>query len=884
MNSSSFNARQGDDKKFNRFCVFIDAANKSIEENHNDSVSSQVNNTSKFVRRIEEQPASASSSTLTSPSVPAEQHQQSKGNKRRSRNDDEEEVTCEDEDMLQLESDSDDDSEDEDFLDDYTTEEEGYESNGTEKIVTRSKLQKFEPRCKKSKPSNEVQDSEDEEDEKDAGMCNIIPILRLSADFVPGELENIDNVPPLTKYIQMRRPSVKPPQASDNNSVHASPSTEPPPVRCFVMDAGSSYCKAGMILIHPNDLPIVKPIRFGEGEFLPSTLYYSPSSRLFMVGLEETDLQKKAPGFFPIPNVKKLHTIYESGTYSTTMNGEQVMFHVSDLIYQFTKCCLNKMRLSRDGSSGNIALKFEHAIFTIPTETSDTIKLIYRNAVKKAIDESFEHPIKIENILIVEEALLLKYAAEETCSLEKHSSQVTVIVDPGHLTTDIAVVMGNVLLDMSREVAGAGLIYNMLRNKHNMDPEQIMKDVFNDAVNPYEALKYVTEDIIREFQRIVNAVFDTIIEFNASLVVFCGAIMNQQYFLDIIKELVQPSKLNDFIHDNIRFRYIKEEHRSKNYTFTFQSVKSHQSSLILGAYGLVKESVMRSQEEPIPIMFLSKQIAQRQYFGGLLYLKDEKEYGIAVSDCVYDLYARQDIELFIVGLRNIYNAEQIRKDGISKHNFEKVGIAQLIRFSTLEVLFDYKNFVISCPKMYIQTKVDPEAFALTFWYTRGRSTFKSNLLIDRKGRIETVPINEAGDYLFEKEDETLTWFGVEYDCSFLIRGINSRYVTKTHIKANEQWSEVALEELTPNYGNHYAIPFINEGVDKSQVDKILNSEKCVVCAKAAPNPTMRVSVTNILKVSQALNFDISSGPKYGPLCNTCNSTYLSNRRRKNKKK
>jgi len=159
------------------------------------------------------------------------------------------------------------------------------------------------------------------------------------------------------------------------------------------------------------------------------------------------------PGFTKLHSIKQLFTIQELFEYEWKDGNNCVKLIISEVIYNLIQGLIGRLVGARSENK-KLSKPIESVMFTIPTGTNEKIQLVYRNCIKKAIEETIASEIPLENIFVVEEFAFLKYCSEADYS----PKGITLFVDIGHSTTDITVVnKHNVITYASGDVGGVFL-------------------------------------------------------------------------------------------------------------------------------------------------------------------------------------------------------------------------------------------------------------------------------------------------------------------------------------------------------------------------------------------------------------------------------------------
>ncbi|KAG2392739.1 hypothetical protein C9374_011464 [Naegleria lovaniensis] len=708
------------------------------------------------------------------------------------------------------------------------------------------------------------------------------------------DLEDITNVPPLNSQFSSRE---------NLGSM-------------LCMDIGSSFSKCCSLditqqCVKMNSLTFASPSSSNKAkkyDLLPTSIYYSLTDKTFIIGLHEEEQQISSSHQTSIPSnnsmiklhsIKKLFSIQELIDFTWKNESVEITLRVSQVMFELVKGLISLLVQARDASSRKISKQYTSAMFTVPTGTNKNIQKVFRNCVKRALDHTLCHPIPIEKVYIVEEFVLLKYCADSlyqtltddtvllpivhssmngtTQTPHNQTTTTTLLVDVGHLTTDVTVLSHNdVIKYASGDVGGVYMLYDVMR-RNNIPPETTMHAIFNSDVSPHTVLAPIEHAIIDTFKKIIYPIFDVIIEFSVSDVVFCGAIISNAYFNNIIKQLVTPEELLNF--QRARERYFKPEYiRMNGYPFTLHCIESGGSTLLLGAKHLVASSWDVHTAKPL---VFKAEIEPSQCYCGLLFREDDDNdgpiYGISVTDCIYDLFIRQDLELFIICIRNTRNIENIKKDHITSSNFELVGVSEFIRFTTLEIMVETSKIKTTNLHFFLKCHLDESFYNLAFYYTRSGHYYRTHLKISREGRLERISVNDAVHYIFKPENEKTTWYGLNYYCTFFIRAGTSYRCKKGEAKA--ALSKEVMKELRPiqkagtSTYDFVEIPAHNES-DRAIVEE-RSSRACVGCA-CTVDPSNRHEVTTKTFKDYARYLEAATGKRVdrcGLVCNKCYNIY-----------
>jgi len=78
------------------------------------------------------------------------------------------------------------------------------------------------------------------------------------------------------------------------------------------------------------------------------------------------------------------------------------------------------------------------------------------------------------------------------------------------------------------------------------------------------------------------------------------------------------------------------------------------------------------------------------YHVGLNHRVDDQDYfTISVSDWLFPMYVKQDLEILLFKIRKSRDIEKMKE--ITFENYKLVGISELIRFCSMQVMVDRKN-------------------------------------------------------------------------------------------------------------------------------------------------------------------------------------------------
>ena len=198
--------------------------------------------------------------------------------------------------------------------------------------------------------------------------------------------------------------------------------------------------------------------------------------------------------------------------------------------------------------------------------------------------------------------------------------------------------------------------------------------------------------------------------------------------------------------------------------------------------------------------------------------------GIAVGGFLYDMHVKQDLELFILTIRNTRDTSTINE--ITSENYNLVGVSEFTRFTALEVLVDTDTIETTNPQFYLDGLVTDDYMQLHFYFTRSSNYYRTPLKISRNGRVEKVSVNEVNEFIFEQENQSNTWYGHDYTCSFLIK-------SGTSSRLNQGNRPNFCQVLKPiqSEGKYDAVEIPSLGVDDVDYVKQHKTNACVFCAR-----------------------------------------------------
>ena len=448
--------------------------------------------------------------------------------------------------------------------------------------------------------------------------CARIPFEQ--PEIVKGSLDDIEDVPP-------NKATFNATQYRDK--------------KLLAIDVGSSFAKAMRIIIPKHKKSKNKRTRChsaillfnGKKEYFPSLINYKDGK--FCVGEV-----KDEDGWQTIENIKKIFMVGEMIEITLGKN----KFRVSELFSELIKGLLiNLANLKVENDKKELQKtigNYSGFIFTCPTGTSESTKLVYRNCVLKALADLFPNAtrVSLNDIYIVEEFSLLKYYCDPQ-GLEC----LTMYLDIGHLTADVSVLKlfnseidsddgeeeaqkenddlsmqdadqesaqeqydsceGEVkVIYKNGEVGGMSIIHDIIK-KHGLDPLEAMKDLFDhhqqdDKLS--ESLQSIEKDIIEGLKVITKPICLMILETGIEKLEVVGAITSITWFANQFQQLLSKERIEQLKEELMA--NLKPEFMAKKVTeFEYSCNVTGTSALLDGAYNLVIQSF--KSENDLPLMF-----------------------------------------------------------------------------------------------------------------------------------------------------------------------------------------------------------------------------------------------------------------------------------------
>ncbi|EFC47679.1 predicted protein [Naegleria gruberi] len=453
-----------------------------------------------------------------------------------------------------------------------------------------------------------------------------------------------------------------------------------------VIDQGSSFSKGMIFTKDSNGKFKEESIRFNvtpraiASEFARTILYYTPSTdEYFLYKNPNSDS-------IPIHSLKKLFTVLEANTYIVKdENGTSFPLNVSLLMFKFIEKLLSAITWRKKQTK--FTRKVDTFIFTVPTGTPQHVKALYKLNIFKAIQKCFEHgsALRLNNIYVIEEYLLLYYANIN----EQSTDQILMIIDFGHLTADVTVIDKlQTIIYANGEVGGVSMFHKVIEELTNENPFDVMRNIFEsqDSVLP-EKYQWLDKPFREVCKEIIQPILDAILQTNPEQVVLCGAFISNGYFKELVKSMLNFDKLQQYYDGNDFIR--KDEFKPQH--FEIVEIENPGSALLVGAANMLQsnaQNISFSNGLPaivnIPIDFERKLLPFQTKIAFLF--EDEYTNQVMLKLTKNDnfLYVKQDVEIFILKIRNTIDMEKKRFKIPRIGRMERIPITDVLEIFTTE--------------------------------------------------------------------------------------------------------------------------------------------------------------------------------------------------------
>ncbi|KAG2381815.1 hypothetical protein C9374_006199 [Naegleria lovaniensis] len=524
----------------------------------------------------------------------------------------------------------------------------------------------------------------------------------------------------------------------------------------LALDIGSSFAKALSIEIPKANVKFCpsRVLKFeGLTPFYSTILNYNINSQQFDVG----PIDNNRSDWVVLENIKKIFMVQE--LVQIKINGQP--FRVSQLICELVKKLFQKLthtKIQHEGELIPTLGQYSAIIVTCPTSTSEITKKTFRNCIVHAYNSLFStNPIQETDVYVVEEFNFLKYY----CDLGQKYQSPTMYIDFGHLTVDVAIIEtledGTTCVTYrNADVGGMSTIHDVLK-QHGHNSQNVMNEIFVNNTNdrlPRRLSKIVEEEIGKCLNSITTRLLLMAFQKKVKHIHMAGAITSVKYFSDKLSALISSEKWNDVV-TKMKPHFKQKYQQALDSSFGFSCEVSGTSVLLEGAQSMIERSI--GSKEPMPIQIECKYNNEEEYVPGLLEMDEDKTYYIKLLTNIYDLYVRQDFEIYILKFNSMIDTSTI--DAITEDNYEQLGVTEFIRFTQVQLTFDptieTTNF-----QFFVKLGLEKEFMKTEFFYTHNENYFKSTLRIERKGRMERIPVNDASKIIFIKENDTHTWYGL----------------------------------------------------------------------------------------------------------------------------
>ena len=620
-----------------------------------------------------------------------------------------------------------------------------------------------------------------------------------------------------------------------------------------VIDQGSSFSKGMIFTKDSNGKFKEESIRFNvtpraiASEFARTVLYYTPST-------DEYSLYKNPNSdSIPIHSLKKLFTVLEANTYIVKdENGTSFPLNVSLLMFKFIEKLLSAISWRKKQTK--FTRKVDTFIFTVPTGTPQHVKALYKLNIFKAIQKCFEHgsALRLNNIYVIEEYLLLYYANIN----EQSTDQILMIIDFGHLTADVTVIDKlQTIIYANGEVGGVSMFHKVIEELTNENPFDVMRNIFEsqDSVLP-EKYQWLDKPFREVCKEIIQPILDAILQTNPEQVVLCGAFISNGYFKELVKSMLNFDKLQQYYDGNDFIR--KDEFKPQH--FEIVEIENPGSALLVGAANMLQsnaQNISFSNGLPaivnIPIDFERKLLPFQTKIAFLF--EDEYTNQVMLKLTKNDnfLYVKQDVEIFILKIRNTIDMEKLENTNITMDNYNQIGVSEFERFTTANIWFDPMLKLHHAAFFIVGEVLQDHVFVSIIFKSVGhyiRKRFK----IPRIGRMERIPITDVLEIFTTEEEEDTTWYGTKYDLNMVVTDSRVHRVDKSQLSELDEndfkillsKENVITKEDRTEYIENYEsnIPAQEKGDANKYCEQV--NFKCICCGKAIQNGDQKHKVTS----------------------------------------
>lgn len=300
-----------------------------------------------------------------------------------------------------------------------------------------------------------------------------------------------------------------------------------------------------------------------------------------------------------------------------------------------------------------------------------------------------------------------------------------------------------------------------------------------------------------------------------------GAITNVAYFSNTLCKLMSKHRMDKIIRR--MSQHFKPEYKNAQISnFEFSCESACTSVLLEGAHSMIETSAISNIS--IPTQIECKHSNVEDYCPGLLqYDEQTKTYSIRLLSNIYDMYSIQDFEIYILKFSNLIDTSTI--DVITEDNYEHVGVTEFIRFTNLEIWADPTTIETTNHQFFVKLALEKEFLKCEFFYTHKGSYYKSILKIERHGRMERIPVNDAKKIIFTKENDTRTWYGLDYTTFFLLSRNNKSSVRLIQKRAQMELAEHIYTKLKPEKTNGKYICTGMSCISDGDIDRVLKEVK-----------------------------------------------------------
>ena len=687
----------------------------------------------------------------------------------------------------------------------------------------------------------------------------------------PSSLESVDNLPSLQKEFNVSKYIGK---------------------TIYYIDMGSSFIKACNCTVPKEGTDLLcRFLRFDgdKKDFLPSRSWI----RVNQTGSPEVktgspeEVSTSPSSWEEIENIKKVFMVSE--LLEIEFKGgrrERVADLISLITTNIFKNLTTKKTRNKSYFHGVSAL-----FFTCPTGTSDYVKLIYRNAILDAFTRLSSNTLNLNDVYITEESSCLQHFVHASLLV---SNSGVMIADLGHLTLDV------IMLEMKEKepivtfkngnASGISLIHDVF-TKHGIDPCEAMAELFDDPESEELPPHYqdLEDEIQQALEKITKPLAMMMFHNGVKLLYFCGAITKLMYFrkslekmvsverLEQVKKELSPCLKDEYLNKNVESCEIIEESSGGSallrgiesiITLSLKSRDDNNPSnasipLILKEEPSVVGTNNETEDQFVPAMIQESEIEQD---GKTSTIKE-----LVLNGTLFDMYVKQDTELFLLRFSPLIDINKVKT--ITQENCERIGLIEFLRFTRLKIYFDRSIDPIKhC--FYLRLQLEKDYLASHIYYKKKRNFFKVAVKIERKGRLERVPINDSSLIFSAEEVVKKSWYGVGYKTVCVVSIATQKPIRKD--KMDEELGTGPRDEIE-EYNDHdeeEEIECLNDE-DLNSLKKHLS--KCVNCGGATSLASKHnTSYTTIDDYNKYLGKDIG----LGLICNSCYQKYYNKKRDK----